>query len=39
LTAGQKYYVQTDGTLGLSPASPSVLAGTAQSATKLIIKR
>lgn len=39
LTAGQKYYVQTDGTLGLSPADPSVLAGTAQSATKLIIKR
>lgn len=39
LTAGQKYYVQTDGTLGLTPASPSVLAGTAQSATKLIIKR
>jgi hypothetical protein len=39
LTAGQKYYVQTDGTLSETPASPSVLAGTAQSATKLIIKR
>jgi hypothetical protein len=39
LTAGQKYYVQTDGTLSETPATPSVLAGTAQSATKLIIKR
>jgi hypothetical protein len=39
LTAGQKYYVQTNGTLGLTPASPSVLAGTAVSATKLVIKR
>ena len=39
LTAGQKYYVQTDGTLSETPATPPVLAGTAQSATKLIIKR
>ncbi len=38
LTAGQKYYVQVDGTLGLTPATPSVLAGTAVSATKLIVK-
>ena len=38
LTAGQDYYVQTDGTLGTSPADPSVLAGTAVSATKLIVK-
>jgi hypothetical protein len=38
LTAGQDYYVQTDGTLGLTPADPSVLAGTAVSATKLIVK-
>ncbi len=38
LTAGQQYFVQTDGTLGLTAADPSVLAGTAVSATKLIVK-
>jgi hypothetical protein len=38
LTAGQSYYVQPNGTIGLTPASPSVFAGTAVSATKLIIK-
>lgn len=38
LTAGQDYYVQTDGTLGLTAADPSVFAGTAVSATKLIVK-
>jgi hypothetical protein len=38
LTAGQTYYVQGDGSLGLSPAVPSVVAGTAISATKLIVK-
>ena len=38
LTAGQSYYVQTDGTLGTSADSPSVFAGTAVSATKLIVK-
>lgn len=38
LTAGQSYYVQTDGTLGTTPANPSVFAGTAVSATKLIVK-
>ena len=38
LTAGQDYYVQTDGTLGLTPANPSVLAGTAVSATEIIVK-
>ena len=38
LTAGQKYYVQADGTLGLTAASVSVFAGTAISATKLIVK-
>ena len=38
LTAGQQYYVQTDGTLSEIPADPSVLAGTAISATKLIVK-
>ena len=38
LTAGQSYYVQVDGTLGTTPADPSVFAGTAVSATKLIVK-
>jgi hypothetical protein len=38
LTAGQQYYVQTDGTVGTTPADPSVLAGTAVSATKLVVK-
>lgn len=38
LTAGQSYYVQLDGSLGTTPADPSVFAGTAVSATKLIVK-
>jgi len=38
LTAGQQYFVQTDGTLGLTAADPSVLAGTAISATKMLVK-
>ena len=38
LTAGQSYYVQTDGTLGLAADDPSVFAGTAVSATKLLVK-
>ena len=38
LTAGQSYYVQNDGTLSTSADSPSVFAGTAVSATKLIVK-
>ena len=38
LTAGQQYFVQTDGTLGLTAASPSVIAGTAISATDIIVK-
>jgi len=38
LTAGQSYYVQTDGTLDTTAADPSVFAGTAVSATKLIVK-
>ena len=38
LTAGQSYYVQTDGTLSTTPADPSVFAGTAVAATKLIVK-
>jgi len=38
LTAGQKYYVQTDGALGLTAADPSVEAGTAISATEILVK-
>jgi hypothetical protein len=38
LTAGQKYYVQADGSLGLTADDPEVFAGTAVSATKLIVK-
>ena len=38
LTAGQSYYVQNDGSLGTTAADPSVFAGTAVSASKLIVK-
>jgi len=38
LTAGQSYFVQIDGTLGLTADDPSVFAGTAISATRLIVK-
>jgi len=38
LTPGQQYYVQTDGTIGTTAATPSVLAGTAISATELLVK-
>ena len=38
LTAGQQYYVQTDGTLSTTADDPSVLAGTAISATELVVK-
>ncbi len=38
LTPGSTYYVQADGTLSTIPATPSVLAGLAISATKLLIK-
>ena len=37
LTAGQKYYVQNNGSLGLTAATPEVFAGTAISATKIIV--
>ena len=39
LTPGQKYYLQDDGTLSTTAGSPSVLAGTAIAATKLLIKK
>ena len=38
LTPGQSYYVQVDGTLAVTPSTPSVFAGTAVSTTKLIVK-
>ena len=38
LTAGQQYFVQTDGTISTTAGTPSVLAGTAISATELVVK-
>ncbi len=38
LTAGQAYYVRGDGTLSETADSPSVFAGTAVSASKIIVK-
>ena len=37
LTAGQAYYIQNDGTLSETADSPSVFAGTAVSASKIIV--
>ena len=38
LTIGQQYFVQTDGSLGTTAATPSVIAGTAIGASELIVK-
>ena len=38
LTPGQSYFVQADGTISTTAGTPSVFAGTAVSATKLIVK-
>lgn len=38
LTPAESYYVQTDGTLSLTAGTPSVFAGTAVAATKIIVK-
>ena len=38
LTAGQAYYVLPDGTLSQTPGTPSVFAGTAIAATKLLVQ-
>ena len=38
LTAGQTYFVQGDGTIGLTADSPSVTAGTAVSSTEILVK-
>jgi hypothetical protein len=38
LTAGQQYFVQGDATLDTTAGNPSVLAGTAISATELVVK-
>ena len=37
LTTGQNYFVQEDGTLGLTAATPKVYAGTAVSQTKILV--
>jgi len=39
LTPGRKYYVQQDGTLGLTASNPNVEAGIALSSTKLLIRQ
>ena len=39
LTTGSRHFVQNDGTLSTTAGSPSVLAGTAISATKIIIRK
>ena len=39
LTAGSKYYVQTNGTLSTTPDTPSVFAGTAIASNKIIVKQ
>jgi len=38
ITAGQQYFVQEDGTLGLTADSTSGIAGTAISAAELMVK-
>ena len=38
LTAGQQYYVQSNGSLGETADNPSVLAGTAISSTEILVK-
>ena len=38
LTAGEKYYVQLDGSLSTTPDTPSVEAGTAISSTEILVK-
>jgi hypothetical protein len=38
LTAGRSYFVQGDGTLSLTPSVPAVLAGTAISSSRIIVK-
>ena len=39
LTAAQKYYVQGNGTLGTSAGTPSVVAGTSVSSTKIAVQK
>jgi hypothetical protein len=38
LVPGKSYFVQLNGTLSLTPANPSVFAGTAVAATQIIVK-
>jgi len=39
LTTGSKFYVQNDGTLGITTGDPVVVAGTAVSGTEILIKQ
>ena len=39
LTAGQAYYIKTDGTISTTPDTPKVFAGVAVSSTKLLIAK
>lgn len=38
LTPGETYYVQRTGGIGLSPSTPSVIAGTSLSSTSILVK-
>jgi hypothetical protein len=38
LTAGSAYYVQLSGGIGLTPSDPSIFAGTAVTASRIIVK-
>ena len=38
LTAGSAYYVQLNGGIGLTPSDPSIFAGTAVTASRIIVK-
>ena len=38
LTPGNRYFIQKDGSLGLTAITPEVVAGTSISATELIVK-
>jgi|TARA_B100000085_G_scaffold81833_1_gene73809 hypothetical protein len=39
LTTGSKFFVQNDGSIGTAASTPSILAGTAISSTKIIVRK
>jgi len=39
LTTGSKFFVQNDGSIGTAASTPSIVAGTAISATKIIVRK